>query len=72
MLVKVESRSSDLFVDEEVASADVFGSKPDVNKNETPIEDGIPNEDSNSSLAFVKPEFKDEVRNLSEALNVSF
>lgn len=66
MLVKVESRSTDLFIDEEVASADVFGdSKPDVNKNETPVEDeSLSNEDSNGSLAFVKPEFKAEVRTL--------
>jgi hypothetical protein len=62
MLIPVENRRSDLFIDEEVASSDVFGSKPDVNKNETNGDDEVDkNEDSNSCFAFIKPEFKAEV-----------
>ena len=58
--VKVE----EFFADEEAASADIFGTKADINKNDSINDAGdhdVKDEDSNQSLAFVKPEFLAEV-----------
>jgi hypothetical protein len=69
MIVKKEEKTltravkvEEFFADEEAASADIFGTKADINKNDSINESGdVKDEDSNQSLAFVKPEFLAEV-----------
>ncbi len=58
-------KTEEFFADEEAASSDIFGTKADINKNDSINEVGdspvVKDEDSNQSLAFVKPEFLEEV-----------
>ena len=66
MLVPKEERlackSEQLLLEEELASSDIFGSVPNVLLNNgAAVSEAFKNDDSNSSFAFVKPEFKEEV-----------
>ena len=66
MLVPKEERlackSEQLLLEEELASSDIFGSVPNgLLNNGAAVSEAFKNDDSNSSFAFVKPEFKEEV-----------